>query len=65
MQAVEHLIDYVNVSAGNYQSFPKMIGGMHEPTGYELPTAIPITKAEQGRPRSSPAGSARSKGPTR
>jgi 2,4-dienoyl-CoA reductase-like NADH-dependent reductase (Old Yellow Enzyme family) len=43
VQAVEHLIDYVNVSAGNYQSFPKMIGGMHEPTGYELPTAIPIT----------------------
>jgi 2,4-dienoyl-CoA reductase-like NADH-dependent reductase (Old Yellow Enzyme family)/thioredoxin reductase len=42
-QAVEHLIDFVNVSAGNYQSFPKMIGGMHEPTGYELPTAIPIT----------------------
>jgi 2,4-dienoyl-CoA reductase-like NADH-dependent reductase (Old Yellow Enzyme family)/thioredoxin reductase len=43
VQAVEHLVDYVNVSAGNYQSFPKMIGGMHEPTGYELPTAIPIT----------------------
>jgi hypothetical protein len=43
VQAVEPLIDYVNVSAGNYQSFPKMIGGMHEPTGYELPTAIPIT----------------------
>jgi 2,4-dienoyl-CoA reductase-like NADH-dependent reductase (Old Yellow Enzyme family) len=44
-QAVEHLIDFVNVSAGNYQSFPKMIGGMHEPTGYELPTATPITRA--------------------
>jgi 2,4-dienoyl-CoA reductase-like NADH-dependent reductase (Old Yellow Enzyme family)/thioredoxin reductase len=41
--AVEPLIDYLNVSAGNYQSFPKMIGGMHEPPGYELPTAIPIT----------------------
>jgi 2,4-dienoyl-CoA reductase-like NADH-dependent reductase (Old Yellow Enzyme family) len=24
------LIDYVNISMGNYQSFPKMIGGMHE-----------------------------------
>jgi 2,4-dienoyl-CoA reductase-like NADH-dependent reductase (Old Yellow Enzyme family) len=44
-QAVEHLIDFVDVSAGNYQSFPKMIGGMHEPTGYELPTATPITRA--------------------
>jgi len=45
VQAVEHLIDFVNVSAGNYQSFPKMIGGMHEPTGYELPTSVPITRA--------------------
>ena len=40
----EGLIDFVDVSAGNYQSFPKMIGGMHEPSGYELPTSTPITK---------------------
>jgi len=39
----EGLIDFVDVSAGNYQSFPKMIGGMHEPMGYELPTSTPIT----------------------
>ena len=37
------LIDFVNVSAGNYQSFPKMIGGMHEPTGYEMATSAPVT----------------------
>ena len=32
------LVDFVNVSLGNYNSFPKMIGGMHEPVGYEVPT---------------------------
>lgn len=40
----ENLVDFVNVSLGNYNSFPKMIGGMHEPMGYEAPTAIPITQ---------------------
>lgn len=25
----EILIDFVNISLGNYHSFPKMIGGMH------------------------------------
>lgn len=39
----EGLVDFVNVSLGNYNSFPKMIGGMHEPVGYEVPTAAPIT----------------------
>jgi len=39
----EQLIDFVDVSAGNYQSFPKMIGGMHEPTGYEMATSAPVT----------------------
>ncbi len=38
----EGLADFVNVSLGNYHSFPKMIGGMHEPVGYELETSIPI-----------------------
>jgi NADPH-dependent 2,4-dienoyl-CoA reductase/sulfur reductase-like enzyme len=38
----EGLVDFVNVSMGNYNSFPKMIGGMHEPLGYELPTSVPI-----------------------
>ncbi len=38
----EALVDFVNISLGNYQSFPKMIGGMHEPAGYELDTAVPV-----------------------
>ena len=38
------LIDYVNVSVGNYNSYTKMVGGMHEPVGYELPTSVPITR---------------------
>ena len=43
----ERLIDFVDVSLGNYQTFPKMIGGMHEPAGYELPTSEPITRLTQ------------------
>lgn len=39
------LIDYVNISMGNYQSFPKMIGGMQEPVGYELNTSVPVARA--------------------
>lgn len=38
----EGLADFVNISLGNYQTFPKMIGGMHEPVGYELETAVPV-----------------------
>lgn len=38
----EGLADFVNISLGNYHSFPKMIGGMHEPAGYELDTAVPV-----------------------
>ena len=38
----ERLADFVNLSLGNYHSFPKMIGGMHEPVGYELETAAPV-----------------------
>jgi 2,4-dienoyl-CoA reductase-like NADH-dependent reductase (Old Yellow Enzyme family) len=40
-----HLIDYVNISLGNYNSYTKMVGGMHEPLGYELPTSVPIARA--------------------
>ncbi len=40
----EGLTDFVNVSLGNYHSFPKLIGGMHEPVGYELETAVPVTR---------------------
>lgn len=38
------LIDYVNISLGNYQTAAKMIGGMHEPMGYEMPTSAPIAR---------------------
>ena len=38
------LIDYVNISIGNYNSYTKMVGGMHEPMGYELPTSVPISR---------------------
>lgn len=41
---VTGLIDYVNVSVGNYARNDKMIGGMNEPAGYQLPTSTPITR---------------------
>lgn len=37
------LIDFVDVSAGNYTTDYKMIGGMHEPVGYEMETSAPVT----------------------
>ena len=43
----ENLIDFLNISIGNYQSFTKIIGGMHEPMGYELPTSAPIAHASK------------------
>ncbi|WP_340265843.1 oxidoreductase [Sphingobium mellinum] len=39
------LIDFVDVSVGNYNRNDKMIGGMNEPAGYEMPTSIAITRA--------------------
>lgn len=39
------LIDFLDVSMGGYFAFPKMIGGMFEPAGYELPTSAPVTSA--------------------
>ncbi|MEM9623811.1 MAG: FAD-dependent oxidoreductase, partial [Pseudomonadota bacterium] len=41
----EGLTDFVDVSLGSYHAFPKLIGGMHEPAGYELATAEPVTRA--------------------
>jgi len=38
------LIDYVNLSFGNYHMFPKITSGMDEPMGYELPTSVPVTR---------------------
>jgi 2,4-dienoyl-CoA reductase-like NADH-dependent reductase (Old Yellow Enzyme family)/thioredoxin reductase len=40
----EGLADFINLSLGSYHSFPKMIGGMHEPVGYELETATPVAE---------------------
>jgi 2,4-dienoyl-CoA reductase-like NADH-dependent reductase (Old Yellow Enzyme family) len=39
----ESLVDFVDVSLGSYYTFPKLIGGMHEPVGYEMPSSSPIT----------------------
>jgi len=41
----EGLVDFVNVSMGSYYAFPKFIGAMHEPLGYELATSTPVTAA--------------------
>ena len=38
------LIDMIDVSFGSKQAYPKMIGGMHEPIGYELDHTTPITR---------------------
>lgn len=40
----QDLLDFVDVSAGNYQTDYKMIGGMSEPVGYQLETSVPITR---------------------
>lgn len=39
------LIDYVNVTFGSCRRPHKIIGAMHEPTGYELPFSEVVTKA--------------------
>ncbi|MFC4295884.1 FAD-dependent oxidoreductase [Novosphingobium tardum] len=41
--AKEGLADYVSISSATFQTFPKMIGGMHERAGFELETSAPIT----------------------
>jgi len=38
------LIDFADVSAGNYQTDYKMLGGMDEAVGYQLLTSAPITR---------------------
>lgn len=40
----EGLIDLLNVSYGSYLAFHLLIGAMHQPVGYELPTATPVTR---------------------
>jgi 2,4-dienoyl-CoA reductase-like NADH-dependent reductase (Old Yellow Enzyme family) len=38
------LVDFVDVSMGGYHALGKLIGAMHEPLGYELPTSEPVTR---------------------
>ncbi len=39
------LVDFIDLSAGVYQSMNKMVGPMNEPRGYELPDSIAVTRA--------------------
>ena len=39
----EHLIDYFNASYGDYYRMDSMVGGMQQPTGYELPSSGQLT----------------------
>jgi 2,4-dienoyl-CoA reductase-like NADH-dependent reductase (Old Yellow Enzyme family)/thioredoxin reductase len=41
----ENLIDYVNLSVGNYYTFTDMVADMGRETGYQLPTSVPVTRA--------------------
>lgn len=38
------LLDFVDVSLGNAHTMRRVVAGMHEPTGYELPTSTAITR---------------------
>lgn len=37
------LLDYVNISMGGYHYTRKIVGGMHEPAGYQLATSVPLS----------------------
>ena len=39
------LVDFIDLSAGVYQSMNKMIGPMNEPRGYELPDSVRVARA--------------------
>lgn len=39
------LVDFVDLSAGVYQSMNKMVGPMNEPRGYELPDSVTVARA--------------------
>lgn len=41
----EGRLDYLSVSLGSLYNPHRIIGGMHEPAGYELPTSAPVTAA--------------------
>jgi 2,4-dienoyl-CoA reductase-like NADH-dependent reductase (Old Yellow Enzyme family) len=40
----EGLVDYLNISHGSHLNPHKIIGAMHEPTGYELAHSAPLTR---------------------
>lgn len=44
-RAVDGLVDFIDLSAGVYQSMNKMVGPMNEPRGYELPDSVAVTRA--------------------
>ena len=37
-------VDYVSLTLGSYQTIDKIVSGMHEPAGYELPYSEPVTR---------------------
>lgn len=39
------LVDYVNLTVGTDYNPHKVIGAMHEPAGYELPSDVPVKRA--------------------
>lgn len=41
------LIDFVNLTLGNYQTFDRVASGMEEPAGYELPYNSPIARSTE------------------
>jgi 2,4-dienoyl-CoA reductase-like NADH-dependent reductase (Old Yellow Enzyme family) len=46
----EDLIDFLDVSHGaSGSASSKIIGAMHEPTGYELHMSVPVTRVAKGR----------------
>jgi 2,4-dienoyl-CoA reductase-like NADH-dependent reductase (Old Yellow Enzyme family)/NAD(P)-dependent dehydrogenase (short-subunit alcohol dehydrogenase family) len=45
MAEARDLLDFVHVSMGGYHHTRKIVGGMHEPAGYQLATSTPITRA--------------------
>jgi 2,4-dienoyl-CoA reductase-like NADH-dependent reductase (Old Yellow Enzyme family)/thioredoxin reductase len=45
----EGVIDYLNVSHGSSENSHKIIGGMHEDTGYELAMSVPVTRVARGK----------------
>lgn len=43
MLEARDLLDYVNISMGGYHYMRKIVGGMHEPVGYQMATSVPLS----------------------